>query len=81
MEQNASMMGSQPVAVETSSPNSVGSPPVPPNFINTALPANLLKMIFRALPAFHLFIAPVYQRFRDLYGDATKEKEEKHATF
>jgi len=56
-------------------------PPAPPNLIITVLPPDPLKMIFKALPASHLFVAPVCRQFRDLYGDATKEKFEKHATY
>jgi len=81
MTRNAFTMASQPTAVETPSQNPVGSPPVPPNLIITALPADPLKMIFRALPASHSFVAPVCRRFRDLYGDAKKEKKEKHTTY
>merc|ERR1719469_209761 len=81
MEQNVSTMKSVPTAVEIPSKNPVGSPPVPPNLINTVLPPDPLKMIFRALPASNLFIAPVCRRFRDLYRDATREKKVKHATF
>merc|ERR1719469_1068827 len=81
MEQNASTMRSVPTAVEIPSPNPVGSLSVPPNLIITALPPDPLKMIFRTLPASNLFVAPVCRRFRDLYGDATKEKEENHTTY
>jgi len=80
MQQNASTMESRSVAVETPSPHHVGVPQVPPNLIITALPPDPLKMIFRALPASNRFVAPVCRRFRDLYGEATKENN-KHDTY
>ena len=61
-------------------PPNRGVPQVPPNLIITVLPPDPLKMIFRALPASNLFVAPVCRRFRDLYGDAIKEKK-KHNTY
>merc|ERR1719469_280880 len=82
MEQNASTMKSVPVALEIPPQNPIGRPAVPPDFIITALPSDPLKIIFKFLPASHLFIAPVCRRFRDLYGDARKEeKKKKYATF
>eukprot|EP00588_Corethron_pennatum_P032747 CAMPEP_0194349390 /NCGR_PEP_ID=MMETSP0171-20130528/107064_1 /TAXON_ID=218684 /ORGANISM="Corethron pennatum, Strain L29A3" /LENGTH=266 /DNA_ID=CAMNT_0039116835 /DNA_START=101 /DNA_END=897 /DNA_ORIENTATION=- len=75
-------MESRPAAAETALQNPVGVPQVPPDLINTVLPPDPLRMIFRALPASHCFIAPVCRRFRDLYGDATKEKKKKkHETY
>eukprot|EP00588_Corethron_pennatum_P008616 CAMPEP_0194270238 /NCGR_PEP_ID=MMETSP0169-20130528/4264_1 /TAXON_ID=218684 /ORGANISM="Corethron pennatum, Strain L29A3" /LENGTH=126 /DNA_ID=CAMNT_0039012209 /DNA_START=219 /DNA_END=596 /DNA_ORIENTATION=+ len=74
-------MTSGPATVEMPSKNPVDSPSVPLNFINTALPSDLLKMIFGFLPASYLFVAPVCRRFRDLYEETTKEKKEKHATY
>ena len=74
-------MESRPAAMEASSQNPIVSPPVPPDFIITALPPDLLRMTIKMLPASNLFVAPVCRRFRDLYGEATKEKKEKHATY
>jgi len=56
-------------------PPNHGVPQVPPNLIITTLPPDPLKMIFKALPSSNYFVAPVCRRFRDLYEDATKEKE------
>jgi len=68
--------GPATAAVETPSPHPIGVS----NLIVTVLPPDPLKMIFKALPASYLFVAPVCRRFRDLYGDARKEKK-KHATY
>merc|ERR1719469_450667 len=70
MKRNASTMESQPAAVETPSPHPASVPQIPSNLIITVLPPDPLKMIFRALPASNLFVAPVCRRFRDLYGAA-----------
>merc|ERR1719469_869456 len=77
MEQDASTMKSVPVALEIPPQNPIGRPAAPPNLIITALPSDPLKIIFKFLPASHLFVAPVCRRFRDLYGDARKEKKKK----
>eukprot|EP00588_Corethron_pennatum_P027442 CAMPEP_0194316962 /NCGR_PEP_ID=MMETSP0171-20130528/13704_1 /TAXON_ID=218684 /ORGANISM="Corethron pennatum, Strain L29A3" /LENGTH=356 /DNA_ID=CAMNT_0039073385 /DNA_START=31 /DNA_END=1101 /DNA_ORIENTATION=- len=57
-----------------------GVPQIPPDLIHTVLPPDPLRMIFRSLPASHLFLAPVCRRFRDLYRDSIEEKK-KHQTY
>jgi len=54
---------------------------VPPNYIIGALPPDLLKMTFRALPASNRFVSPVCRHFRDLYGAAVKDKEKTNRTY
>eukprot|EP00588_Corethron_pennatum_P019475 CAMPEP_0194328176 /NCGR_PEP_ID=MMETSP0171-20130528/43795_1 /TAXON_ID=218684 /ORGANISM="Corethron pennatum, Strain L29A3" /LENGTH=149 /DNA_ID=CAMNT_0039088415 /DNA_START=14 /DNA_END=460 /DNA_ORIENTATION=- len=74
-------METRPTVMETPVQPSPGVSVVPPNYIIGALPPDLLKMTFSALPASNLFIAPVCRHFRDLYMTAVKEKTKTKNTF